>query len=577
MQKMQYAKKRVKDASWRRSAPSADGTHHLVDGRPLYEARFLRVLSFHAPGLAAVSGKDGAWHINGRGLPAYSRIFVETFGFYENRAAVRDGNGWFHIAPDGAAAYSRMYEWCGNFQGGRAVVRSNDGYFHILPDGRALYKNRFVYAGDFRERRAAVRMADGWCIHIDESGAPAHSRRYRDLDVYHKGFARARDDGGWTHVNMHGAPAYKRRFAALEPFYNGRALAETFGGEVITIDERGSNTGMVAHPARVAGNDTPPGHDWFCALSADMTGYWNTRAIAAAAELSVADKLPFSDTAVGDALGLPKNNARILLQSLAELNIVRLEDNVWRLTEKGEILKSDHPHSLSRAASAWADIAGIGCGAEDCLSALRGEAARKDVFSRIGGAPDKVELMHDKLAAYAGYDYESLPAALPLDGVGRLLDIGGGTGAAARLIAGAWPDVEIVVLDRPEVLATRAFARNCRGAFRGAPADIFAPLNITGDAILLARVLHDWNDADALAILRNARAALRPGKNIFIVESIKKDAAADGMSSLHLLATSGGRERTEEEYASLMAAAGFNFLGARMLRNNIDMITGTAA
>lgn len=201
---MQYAEERMTEL-WKKSNPSSDGTHHVVNDGPMYGERFLRVMSFHEPGLAAVRGEQGAWHIDVQGVPAYPHIFLKTFGFYENLAAIKDKNGWLHITPDGVAAYAAVYDWCGNFQDGRAVVRLNDDYFHILPDGNALYERRFAYAGDFREHRAVVRLANGLCTHIDKDGAFAHSHCYRDLGVYHKGFSCARDDGGWMHVNVDGA------------------------------------------------------------------------------------------------------------------------------------------------------------------------------------------------------------------------------------------------------------------------------------------------------------------------------------------------------------------------------------
>lgn len=226
---------------WRRAGVSSDETHHLIDGLPLYKKRFLRVLSFHEPGLAAVCEKKGAYHINIHGRSVYASIFIDAVGFYENLAAVQEEGGWRHVRPDGVPAYNAFYVWCGNFQGGRAAVRGKTGYYHILPDGRALYNKYFLYVGDFRERRAVVRLDSGLCRHIGEDGKFAHSICYHDLDVYHKGFARARDEYGWMHIGGNGRPAYRRRFAMVEPFYNGRALAETLTGEIVTIDKTGNN------------------------------------------------------------------------------------------------------------------------------------------------------------------------------------------------------------------------------------------------------------------------------------------------------------------------------------------------
>ncbi len=229
-------------SDWRRAKVAPDGTHHLVDGRPVYDVRFLSVLKFHAPGLAPVRGNDGAWHIDIDGRPAYAPRHLRTFGFYEDRAAVEGASGWFHILPDGSPVYAARYAWCGNFQEQRCVVRDfSGGYFHISRVGAEAYAARHLYAGDFRDGAAVVRRRDdGLCGHIDPSGRDLHTSRFLDLDVYHKGYARARDANGWFHVDRDGRPAYARRFLDVEPFYNGAALAWTNAGACALIDEHGN-------------------------------------------------------------------------------------------------------------------------------------------------------------------------------------------------------------------------------------------------------------------------------------------------------------------------------------------------
>ena len=85
--------------SWQTFEVSPDETHHLVDGAPAYDARFLSVLKFHAPGLAPVLDASGAYHIDAEGRAAYSHRFIRTFGFYDGRAAVESKTGWYHILP----------------------------------------------------------------------------------------------------------------------------------------------------------------------------------------------------------------------------------------------------------------------------------------------------------------------------------------------------------------------------------------------------------------------------------------------------------------------------------------------
>ena len=431
----------------------------------------------------------------------------------------------------------------------------------------------FLYAGDFRERRAVVRLRDGLCTHIGEDGAYTHSMRYYDLDVYHKGFARARDERGWTHIDGDGMPLYDRRFAMAEPFYNGRALAETADGEIVTIDSCGRNIDTVLNSPRIKGGAAGASYDWFRELSADMVGYWKTYALVAAVKLSAAEKFPVPDGKVGAVLGLPDNNARVLLNALSELGVVRLHDNVWRLTEKGKFLHATHPFSLVSAALTWATFAEVGA---DCwLRALYGKA-NEDIFSNFAADVDKNAAMHKMLTTYARHDYALLSDMLPLDGIRRLIDAGGGNGTVASMIVNTHKEVNVIVLDRPEVLSFFASDTGADSRITRHSGDIFLPWNIKGDAVLLARVLHDWNDARAAIILRNARGALHAGGRLFVVESLKQNTTADGLCSLNILAVSGGRERMLEEYRCMMANNGFRYLASHALRDDVCLLTGAA-
>lgn len=238
---------------WHAARVSADGTHHTLDGRPLYDERFDAVLKFHPPGLAAVRRDGEAWHVDEHGRPAYARRFLRTFGFYEGRAAVVAADGWHHVLADGRDLADRRHAWCGNFQGGRCPVRDAAGAYHHLDlAGRAAYAARWRYAGDYRDGIAVVQAEDGRSTHVDGNGLPLHGRWFVDLDVFHKGFARARDEAGWSHVDLAGRAVYDRRFAAVEPFYNGQARVERHDGGLEVIDEA-ANQLVELRPARAWG------------------------------------------------------------------------------------------------------------------------------------------------------------------------------------------------------------------------------------------------------------------------------------------------------------------------------------
>ena len=553
--------------TWCGTAVSPCGTHHVRNGIPLYDRRFDEVLKFREPGVAAVRRGGQAWHIRSDGEPVYARRFERAFGFYEGLAAVAAPGGWRHIRPDGTDFYDARYAWCGNFQGGRCAVREPGGaYLHLTLEGVPAYAGRWRYAGDFRDGAAVVQSGEGRSTHIAPRGEPIHGVWFLDLDVFHKGFARARDEDGWMHIDTSGRALYRRRFAGVEPFYNGQARVERFDGGLEIIDDTGSNV-VELRPAL---------RSEFAALSGDLVGFWRTQAICAAVELGVFEALPANVADLTRICGLDPDRTQRFLRALAELSLAVSEDGVWRATERGTYLSADHPWTLAGAAveygrsfpKMW----------EALPQVLRVDGGRRpsDVFGEVASDPVRVASHHRMLASYASHDYGPVPAALDLRGDERVIDAGGGLGALAALLAEAYPDIRVTVLDRPEVVGC---AVNERGAgritFRAA--DLFAPWEVEGDAVILARVLHDWDDDRALGILRRARGAVPPGGLLFVVEMVlPEEGAAGSLCDLHLLTVTGGRERTIAEYAALLAGAEFEYGGVRRSPALPSVLVGVA-
>jgi ribulose-5-phosphate 4-epimerase/fuculose-1-phosphate aldolase len=219
---------------------SQDQTHHVLKNKSLYLERFISVGKYHAPGFAPVVDKTGAYHIDVEGKPVYEDRYVRVFGFYQERAAVVDKSGCFHIIVDGEQLYSERYKWCGNFQDGASVVQDTKGhYFHIDSFGKPLYVDKYIYAGDFRDKIAVVQNDKGLYTHIYHDGIKVHDQWFCDLDVFHKGCARAKDKSGWCHIDVTGVPVYSERYSMVEPFYNGFARVEDTQGVLLIIDERG--------------------------------------------------------------------------------------------------------------------------------------------------------------------------------------------------------------------------------------------------------------------------------------------------------------------------------------------------
>jgi len=530
---------------WKNTTIAPDGSHHLYRGTSFYEDRFDSVMKYHDPGLAPVYGDDESWHIDVHGKPAYRERYRRVFGFYEGLAANEDRDGWAHMRTDGTAAYDTRYEWCGNFQDGLCTVRLANGlYRHIHKNGEPAYENLWNYAGDFRDGIAVVQRDDGLSSHIDAEGRLLHTKWFLDLDVFHKGYARAKDQDGWGHIDVQGRPAYSLRYQMIEPFYNGQARVERHDGGIEIIDENGDRL-MEVRPARRSA---------FAELSDDMVGFWKTETIAAAIKLKILEALPGSLEEIASDCGLPSRKLNRILKALAEMGIARKNSmkSQWELTAKGRLLKHDHPKTLADAAleyagplqQAWKQI-------PEAL--LRENYCPPDIFRAVAEDEQRRHIHHRMLRSYALHDYEKLVPFLPIRHGDRVVDAGGGSGILAEMIKNHFNDIQLTVFDLPEV------ARLVDEDIQSIGGDFFKKWSIQADVIILARVLHDWNDDKALLILKNARNALSPGGRLVVVEMMVSESGYNGsLCDLHLLVGSGGTQRTREQFRRLLEEAGFD-------------------
>lgn len=552
---------------WQHTSVSVDGTHHQIEGQPLYEQKFDEVLKFHAPGLAPVRIGDEAWHIHANGHAAYPQRFRRTFGYYSDLAAVLMDSGWCHIGINGSPLYSQRYAWCGNFQDGLCVVRQSDGlYFHITAQGNTAYDARWSYTGDYRDGICVVQNSTGRSSHMDASGRLIHDCWFLDLDVFHKSFARARDEDGWFHIDRHGAPAYRRRFASIEPFYNGQARVERLDGGLEVICEAGEPLVELRLALR----------NEFVELSSDMVGFWRTQTIYAAVEAGIFETLPASVEELSTRCGLIPDRARRLLRALAELKLVELKGVQWSATHRGGFLRSKHCLTLADAAIEYGrDFADMW---NSLPQAIRhdGAWARPEIFSQIARNPKRIDSHHRMLRSYALNDYREVPATLALRGDEHVVDAGGGMGVLASMLLEHYPNLKVTLFERTEVIAhmTDSMLTSRMGTLAG---DIFESWPIDADAVIMSRVLHDWDDDAALLILKCARGALSLNGRIFLVEMVLSETGVGGsVCDLHLLMATGGRERTLSDYSRLMEQAGFRLEEVRPLVALPSILIGVA-
>jgi hypothetical protein len=184
-----------------------------------------------------------------------------------------------------------------------------------------------------------------------------------------------------------------------------------------------------------------------------------------------------------------------------------------------------------------------------------------NLFDWLRDRPERLQNYQAAMATYARHDYQSLADSVDFSVHDTVLDVGGGAGELAFALLRAHPGLTATVMDRPEVVSTAVAPADIAERCRFAGCDFFGSWPVKSDAVVLARVLHDWADDDALRILRRAREAMPVGGSLYVAEMVLDDSSgAGGLLDLNMLVVTRGAERTEGQFSDLLAATGFELL-----------------
>jgi hypothetical protein len=302
-----------------------------------------------------------------------------------------------------------------------------------------------------------------------------------------------------------------------------------------------------------------------------VAGCWVSQAIHAAAKLGIADLLeggPRGCDTLAAATGTHAGSLYRLMRTLASLGIFAEEaDGRFRLTPLADCLRDTAPGSLRAFAvllgepSLWQAWGGL-------LHSMRtGEPAFDHVFGMphfqyFAAHPEAGRLFAEGMTSRAGAENDAIVAAYDFSPYRTVVDVGAGEGSLIAAILRSSATARGVLLDLPHVVATARARLDAEASARCDFHDgsFFDAVPSGGDLYLLKKVIHDWDDERAGAILARCAAAMSADARLLLIEPVI--APGDGASFnklldlLMLVWTSGGRERTEAEHAALLGAAG---------------------
>ncbi|GAA4510100.1 MULTISPECIES: methyltransferase [Nonomuraea] len=288
------------------------------------------------------------------------------------------------------------------------------------------------------------------------------------------------------------------------------------------------------------------------------------------AELGVADELahgPLEPAELARRCEADPRALRRVLRELAAMGLVRRAgDDRYDLSERGTALRSDVPGSLRSSIRMlgderlWYAMGNLPATVRSGSSALT--ARYGPLYESLATDPEASRIFGEYMSTRAIPFIEGLVKGYDFTGVHSLVDVGGGRGHILSAILRANPEMRGVLLDREHVVeqARQALADDgLAGRCELVPGDFFRSVPEGRDAYLLGSVLHNWDDEDAVAILRTVRQAMSPTGRVLILEIVLPDDDAPHLGKdldMRMLAVfDGGAERSRAEYGALLARA----------------------
>ena len=294
----------------------------------------------------------------------------------------------------------------------------------------------------------------------------------------------------------------------------------------------------------------------------------------AAAELGLADLLVGGPKSVTDLAAQAKADEdslyRVLRLLASEGVFAEIAPRIFANNEVSNCLRSDVGGSL-RAMTRFRGTDFVYRSFGEILHTLRtGEPGRlkalgMDGWEYLQKNPEMARIFDDAMTDLSSFVAPAVAAAYDFGQWESIMDVGGGNGVLLAAILRAHPTLKGVLSDQAHVLdraRNRGFLSNDlakRSTMQ--PCDLFENIPTGCRAYLMKSVIHDWNDEDSRRILRNCRKSVPANGALLLVEFDLPEGpgpARGKYTDVTMMVLTGGKERTEAQYRTLLESSGFS-------------------
>jgi O-methyltransferase domain/Dimerisation domain len=305
-----------------------------------------------------------------------------------------------------------------------------------------------------------------------------------------------------------------------------------------------------------------------------ILGFFTVPMVRAAAKLDIAEHLaggPLTAEELARATGTNPAALARLMNTLVSMGIfTRGDDARYRLNALGQTLRADVPGSMRDLVmfifdpwhvNAWGAFPETVRTGKNGVELVHG----KGLFDLLDGTEEgrtfdgaMVSLTQLDAPAHArGYDFSS---------VRQVCDVAGGKGTLLAHVLAQHPHLQGILFDQPNVVAgARPLLESWGVADRVklVGGSFFESVPEGCDVYMMRDILHDWDDARSVAILKTIRKAMTPASRLLVDEMVMTEDNAPFPGKVYdiemMAVTSEGKQRTPAQFRALFEQAGMTF------------------
>jgi hypothetical protein len=323
-----------------------------------------------------------------------------------------------------------------------------------------------------------------------------------------------------------------------------------------------------------------------------VSGIGKTMVTAHVARLKIADHLANGPLSIQDLAQKTHTHEDTLwrvMRGAAAMGVFHLRpDGLFENNRTSEVLRSDVFASMRDLAEyfgsesnarSWIDLGQTLITGKNGFERVHG----KSVWDYFGDHPDESATFARAMTNLTEFDASAIAVGYPFDELGVICDVAGSRGTLITAILKQNKSARGILFDEAHVLAHADDYLHANGVdarVEKIAGSFFEKIPSGADAYVLKDILHDWDDARSITILKNCRAAMETGKRLLVVEIVVEKNSTELPGPLvdlqMMTVTCEGRQRSARDFENLFEKAGFRLSRVVELAMPISIVEGFA-